>query len=302
MSKKEQFQKNRAALQIDEDWENIADEIAHERDMLRQEIEQLKNTPSDIISVDPAICFNWAYSDRNDFELGDIDELSADIKRNGQLQPAIIRKIDSLDEKYEIIAGERRWRACSLAGIKLKAVMTDANDSDCLVIQTSENKKESLSAYSLSKVYVKLMKDKKISQNKLAELLGISKATMSNMLSFDKVPQDVWGQVGDMSKVSSRTAVFIATEIAKGAEYLSAILSLVPQIREGKGWQILENNLNKHFSNKKLNRNRTYVQKNKDGKVLFRITETGRITLGEHVRSRFSIEEVQKKLSDMLDV
>lgn len=302
MSKKEQFMKNRAALQIDEDWENIAEEIAKERDILRAEIEQLKNSPSEVISVDPQKCVNWLYSDRNDFELGNIDELANDIKRNGQLQPAIIRKVDSLDEKYEVIAGERRWRACSDAGIPLKAIITKANDAECLVIQTSENKKESLSSYSLSKVYSRLMNDKKISQNKLAEIMGVSKGAMSNILAFNKVNDDIWKEVGDMRKVSSKTAGYIAAQLSKGDEYLEAFKALAPHIREGRGEQFLDKSLNKFLSNKKLNRNRTYVQKSRDGKVLFRITEKGRITLGESVRRKFSIDEIKTKLLETLDV
>ncbi len=302
MSKKEQFKRNRAALQIDEDWESIADEIAKERDILRAEIEQLKGTPSEVVTVDPKKCINWLYSDRNDFELGDIDELASDIKRNGQLQPAIIRKLDSLDEKYEVIAGERRWRACSEAGIPLKAIITTANDGECLVIQTSENKKESLSAYSLSKVYSRLMKDKNISQNKLAEMLGVSKGAMSNILAFNKVHDDIWKEVGDMSKVSSKTAGFIAAQLSRGEEYLDAFKALAPLIRDGRGEQFLEKSLSKFFSNKQLNRNRTYVQKSSDGKVLFRITEQGRITLGESVRRKFSIDEIKDKLLETLDV
>lgn len=302
MNKKEMFKRNRTALQIDEDWESIADEIAKERDVLKKQIEELKRTPSEIIEIDPGICVNWAYSDRNDFELGDIEGLSDDIKRNGQLQPAIVRKVDSLDDKYEVIAGERRWRACSIAGVSLKAIVTEASDAECLVIQTSENKKESLSGYSLAKVYSKMMNDKKISQRQLSEMLGVPRATLQNLLAFNNVPDEIWKEVQDMSQVSPKTAGFIVTQINKGEEYIAAIKSLASHLREGRGVRFLEKCLDKYFSNKKLNRNRTYVQKNSDGKILFRITETGRITLGDFVKNKYSIEEVKDKLVDMLDV
>jgi len=303
MNKKELFKKNRAALQIDEDWESIADELAKERDVLKNKIEELKKSPSEIISIDPDLCVNWFYSDRNEFELGDIQELAEDIKRNGQLQPAIVRKVESLDinNKYEVIAGERRWRACSIAGLGLKAIVTDANDAECLVIQTSENKKESLSSYSLAKVYSKIMEDKKISQNNLSELLGIPKASLSNLLSFNKVPEEIWDEVKDMSQVSPKTAAFIVAHTNKGKEYTKAIKSLASHIREGRGVRFLEKCLDKYFSNKKLDRNRTYVQKNEEGNVLFRITENGRITLGDYVQNKYSIEEVKEKLVAALE-
>ena len=300
MNKKEMFKRNRAALQIDEDWEIIAEDIAKERDGLKKEIEELKGTSSDMVSIDPNLCVNWAYSDRNDFELGDIDELAEDIKKNGQLQPVIVRKVPSLDDRYEIIAGERRWRACSLAGVPLKAIVTDSNDTDCLVIQTSENKKKSLSLFSLSKVYMRMMKDKNISQNKMAELLNIPKGSFSQILSFNKVPNEIWATVKDMSNISARTANYIARECEKGNDYVQAFQSLSEYIREGRGIDFLSNKIDKYFSNKKQNRSRTLVQKNKDGKVLFRITETGRITLNEYVTKKYSVDEIAARISEVL--
>ena len=72
-------------------------------------------------------------------------------------------------------------------------------------------------------------------------------------------------------------------------------------IREGRGVRFLEKCLDKYFSNKKLDRNRTYVQKNEEGNVLFRITENGRITLGDYVQNKYSIEEVKEKLVAALE-
>ncbi|WP_115304260.1 ParB/RepB/Spo0J family partition protein [Legionella beliardensis] len=102
------------------------------------------------------------------------------MRLNGQLQPAIIRKIESLDFKYETIAGERRWRACKLAGIKLQAIITNEDDAGCLIIQAIENKRKSLSSYSLAIVYAKLMKDLNLSQNELSRRLNILKSSLSS--------------------------------------------------------------------------------------------------------------------------
>lgn len=300
-NKREMFKRNRQNLAIDGDWESIADEISKERDSLKEEISKIKadSKSNEIISVEPSLCANWDYSDRSDFELGDIDALSEDIKRNGQFQPAIIRARVG-DEGYEVIAGERRWRACLAAGIPLKAIVTEGGDSECLVMQTSENKKESLSPYSLAKVYERMMKDKKISQNKMADLLNIPGTSFRNILSFNNVPKEVWDNVKDMSNVKPRTADYISRVCSKGDEYLIAINSLAEYIREGRGEDFLRSKIDKHFNNKKTKRNGSSIYKGAEGQVLFRVTEAGSIKLSDYLTSKLSIDEISKKIVEAL--
>ena len=302
-NKREIFKRNRQRLAIDGDWESIADEISKERDSLIEEIGKIKDASklSEIISVDPSLCSNWTYSDRSDFELGDIDALSEDIKRNGQFQPAIIRRVGLNDGGYEVIAGERRWRACLAAGVSLKAIVTDGNDSECLIMQTSENKKESLSSYSLAKVYLRMMKDKNISQNKMAEFLNIPGTTFRNILSFNNLPQEVWDNVKDMSKVKPRTADYLSKTCAKGDEYIIAILSLSEHIKEGRGEDFLSSKINKYLTNKKTKRNSSAIYKGTDGNVLFRVTAAGSIKLSDYLTSKLSIDEISKKIAEALD-
>ncbi len=124
------------------DWKNLANKEIEDNKNLKAQIHSLEKELANednfkIIEIDPKKCRNWKYADRNRFELGSIEELAEDIKQNGQLQPAIVRKINSLDYTYEVIAGERRWRACSFANINLKVVITNEDDAGCLVIQTS---------------------------------------------------------------------------------------------------------------------------------------------------------------------
>ena len=301
-NKRELFMRNRQDLAVDGDWESIADEISKERDFLKEEINKIMDDSksNDIINVDPSLCGNWAYSDRSDFEIGDIDALSEDIKKNGQLQPVIIRRIRAADEGYEVIAGERRWRACLVAGISLKAIVTEGDDSECLVMQTSENKKESLSPYSLAKVYLRMMKDKSMSQNKMADLLNIPGTSFRNILSFNNVPKEIWDNVKDMSKVKPRTADYISKICSKGDEYIIAIKNLSEHIREGRGEDFLSGKIDKCFNNKKTKRNGSSIYKGTDGQVLFRVTEAGSIKLSDYLISKLSIEEISKKIVDAL--
>lgn len=288
------------------DWKNIANKEIEENKSLKEQINSLEKElsnkeSSNIIEIDPKKCRNWKYADRNRFELGSIDELAEDIRQNGQLQPAIVRKIDTLDYTYEVIAGERRWRACSFANINLKVVVTNEDDAGCLVIQTSENKKKSLSAFSLAIAYEKLMTDLNISQNELSRRLNIPKTSFSELMSFNKVPKKVWDEVEDMTKVKPKTAAFLSLICSKGNEYLSAVINIAPKIREGYGTDNLAKLIEKHLSNIKTNRNSSRVYEGSTGEVLFRITSEGRISLSKTLIRKVDIDNFAEYLSKYLE-
>lgn len=288
------------------DWKNIATKEIEENKTLKERVESLTQElidkkHSDIIDIDPKVCRNWKYADRNKFELGNIEDLAEDIKQNGQLQPAIVRNVDSLDYQYEVIAGERRWRACLIAGINLKVIITNEDDAGCLVIQTSENKKKSLSPYSLAIAYDKLISDLKISQNELSRRLNIPKTSFSELMSFKKVPQEIWESVSDMSLVKPKTAAFLALTCSKGDIYKDALIQLSPKIREGYGTESLSKFLDKYFSNIKSNRNASKVYENQKGEILFRITSEGRITLSKSILKKTNLANLVKHIGEFLE-
>jgi len=300
---KKSLQKEAVSLSFNrngkDDWEILATEQFEENEKLITRIKELEGevkSNQDIVSVDPEKCCNWRFSDRSHFELGDIDELSEDIKNNGQLQPAIIRKIQDLDYEYEIIGGERRWRACKKAGMKLKAIIVNKDDLDCMVIQTSENKKHSLSPYSLAKAYLKMMNELNISQNELSKRLGIPKSSFGDLMSFNKVPQKVWDEVSDVSKVSPATAAFLSKTCSMGETHIDTVMRLSKHIREGVGVNLLQKLIDKSISNSKTNRNNTFVYKDETGSPLFRITSTGRISITKSVLDSLDINDLSEHL------
>ena len=283
------------------DWKNIANKEIQDNKNLKDKIDSLEKElankeNSNIVEIDPRKCRNWKYADRNRFEMGNIEELVEDIKQNGQLQPAILRKIDSLDYSFEVIAGERRWRACLNAGINLKAVITAEDDAGCLIIQTSENKKKSLSPYSLAIAYEKLMTDLNIGQNELSRRLNIPKTSFSELMSFNKVPKEVWESVEDMTKVKPKTAAFLSVTCSKGEDYLNAVIKLAPKIKEGSGTDSLSKLIDKHMLNIKTNRNSSQVYESKTGDILFRITSEGRISLSKSVLKKVDINNLAEHL------
>lgn len=287
------------------DWKNIANREIEENKALQQRLDNLtkelatKGT-SDILAIDPTTCRNWQYADRHSFELGDLEALADDIQRNGQLQPAIVRKVDSELHTYEVIAGERRWRSCLLLNMPLKAIITNEDDAACLVIQTSENKQKSVCAYSLAITYQKVMKSLDISQNELARRLNIPKTSFSELLSFNKVPALIWTTVEDMTLVKPKTAAFLAQICAKGENYLQAVMKLAEKIRVGMGPDNLLKSIDTLIRGSAAKPTPTVYQ-TKQGDVLFHVTESGRIALSKFTLGKVDLPELATYLSKYLE-
>lgn len=197
-----------------------------------------------IITINPRDCLRWLYADRSLFEFGDISALSEDIKRNGQIEPVIVRAAKVAGYKYEIIAGSRRWKACLDAELSLKAVLLEVSDEEAAIIQIKENQALTICDYSKGIYYSKLLKDQKIIQDKLAQNINCSRKKLQNFLCFQKVPQTLWDAVGNMSKISSRTAATIYSLSQKGEQYMSILIGLAEEIRKGIGSRKLENMVN----------------------------------------------------------
>lgn len=324
------FKKDNAA-----DWKNIANREIEENKRLKETIEALKNNSQDgkqpaVIEIDPKLCRNWKYADRNKFEWGNLEELAEDIRLNGQVQPVILRKIpqeklfpnisfdDSEDDKtesltstepltikYEIIAGERRWRACLLGNIPLKGILTEQDDPGCLVIQTSENKKKSLSPYSLAIAYQKLMKDLHLSQNELARRLNIPKTSFSELMSFNKVPDIIWESVADMSRVKPKTAAFLSLTCQKSKAHLQAVIQLTSKIREGVGTDKLIQLIDKLVSlpAKELPRKSpAQIYQNKAGHILFRFNKEGnKFSLSKSILEKLDMDDFVEMIGKYLE-
>lgn len=90
----------------------------------------------EVVELYPDDYMIWDYADRQDFEMGDLNALGADIKKNGQIQPIIVRYTG---DYYEIIAGQRRWQACKLMNIPVQVIITDLSDEEALLVQSSKN-------------------------------------------------------------------------------------------------------------------------------------------------------------------
>lgn len=190
----------------------------------------------DIIEVDCHLIVNWEHNDRPFSELGNIENLANEFKQIGQLQPCIVRPtLDSSKYKYELIVGERRWRAAQMAKLCLKVIVKNLSDTEAAIIQASENfNRLDISDFSRGMSYAKLIDKNIITSNDLIEKLGISKQQLSRLLSFSKLPQEIIDAIGDMSKVSARTAEHLKQVSARGEKYINIIVRLADRIGRGK--------------------------------------------------------------------
>ena len=133
------------------------------------------------------------YQPRINFDEEKIKELSDSIKKNGLIQPIAVRK-DKIDKnKYEIVAGERRWLAAQKAGLhEVPIVILDLSDSQTLEVAIVENvQRQDLNVIEEAKGYQRLAKEFGYDQEKIAQFTSKSRSHISNTMRLLTLPSDV---------------------------------------------------------------------------------------------------------------
>ncbi|MDF3414996.1 ParB/RepB/Spo0J family partition protein [Sulfitobacter sp. M57] len=172
---------------------------------------------------------------RKRFEDGDLSDLAASIKEKGVIQPLIVRK--SGDQTYEIVAGERRWRASQMAQLHaLPVIVRDFSDVEVLEVAIIENiQRADLNAIEEAAGYRQLMEKFGHTQEKLAEALGKSRSHIANLMRLLNLPESVVDMVrsGDLSAGHARALIpakdplGLAKQIIKGGLSVRAAEALV---------------------------------------------------------------------------
>ena len=133
------------------------------------------------------------YQPRKNFEKESLEELTSSIKERGIIQPIIVRKSDDQDEKFEIVAGERRWQAAQNAGLhEVPAVVIKADNLKSLEFAIVENvQRKDLNPIEEAEGYKRLIDDFNYDQEKVAKFIGKSRAHISNCLRLLSLPQKI---------------------------------------------------------------------------------------------------------------
>jgi ParB family chromosome partitioning protein len=139
------------------------------------------------------------FQPRRVFSEDELNGLADSIRAKGVMQPLLVRKTDSSTVRYEIIAGERRWRAAQLAGIhELPVIVRDLSDRETLEVALLENvQREDLSPLEEAEAYHRLIEEFGHTQQELADTIGKSRSHVANLLRLLGLPDKVRSMVED---------------------------------------------------------------------------------------------------------
>ena len=140
---------------------------------------------------------------RKTFDEKNLDELTNSIKERGVIQPIIVRKSEDQGNKYEIIAGERRWLAAQNAGLhEVPVVVTEANDLKSLEFAIVENvQRQDLNPIEEAHGYQRLINEFSYDQEKVAKFIGKSRSHVTNCIRLLSLPREVIELV-EINKIS----------------------------------------------------------------------------------------------------
>ncbi|HBT19801.1 MAG TPA: chromosome partitioning protein ParB [Peptococcaceae bacterium] len=199
------------------------------------------------------------FQPRRDFDEGKLKELADSIKEHGVIQPIVVRALEG--GKYEIVAGERRWRACKMLGIeKIPAVVKEYSNRQLTEVALIENvQREDLNPLEEAHAYDILIKEFSFTQEDLAKRIGKSRSFIANMLRLLQLEEDVQKMVeeGKLSAgharallgVKGKEQVRLAEKVIKDGLSVRQTENLVKQItaekKEGTEKRKREENLKK---------------------------------------------------------
>ncbi len=154
------------------------------------------------------------YQPRKTFDAESLEELTLSIKERGIIQPIIVRRSEQQKNKYEIIAGERRWLAAQNAGLhEVPVVVTEADDLKSLEFAIVENvQRHDLNAIEEAQGYQKLITEFAYDQEKVSKFIGKSRSHVANCLRLLSLPVEVIKLIEDSKLTQGHAKVLVGLE------------------------------------------------------------------------------------------
>ncbi len=186
---------------------------------------------------------------RKEFKDSELNELAESIKRNGILQPLLVQPSD---KGYNLIAGERRWRAAKIAGLSEVPVriITDIQESALIELSLVENlQREDLNPVELAEGYRLLQKQFHLTQEEIAQCVGKDRATISNTIRLLELPENILNSLrrGEISAGHAKVILSLENNAQKSALF-KRIISNHLSVRQAEE---LAKNLGKIISPKR---------------------------------------------------
>ena len=152
------------------------------------------------------------YQPRRDFDQEALQELADSIKAQGVMQPIVVREIGN--QRYEIVAGERRWRACQLAGLAdIPALIRDISDEAAIAMALIENiQRENLNPIEEAMALRRLQSEFSLSQQEVATAVGKSRSVVANLLRLLSLESEVLEHLQSGALDTGHAKVLLALE------------------------------------------------------------------------------------------
>jgi ParB family transcriptional regulator, chromosome partitioning protein len=167
---------------------------------------------------------------RRAFSEAELAELAESIKQHGVIQPIVVRPVKGAHDRFEIIAGERRWRASQAAGLhEVPIVPVDVGDSDALEIAIIENvQREDLNPLEEAQGYHTLAGEFKRSQDDIAKIVGKSRSHVANTMRLTKLPAEVQALIaqGQLSAGHARALIGVPDPLAAAKKIVEGGLTV----------------------------------------------------------------------------
>lgn len=163
------------------------------------------------------------YQPRRVFDQARLNELAASIKEQGVIQPIIVHRTPV---GYELIAGERRWRAAGLAGLQtIPAIVKDATKRELLELALIENiQREDLNPIEAAEAYKRLQEEFKLTQEDLARRVGKERSTITNFLRLLGLPKEVKQGLASGVLTMGHAKAILSIERSRGQIEAAAII------------------------------------------------------------------------------
>ncbi len=200
-------------------------ELLGEVNPVREKVQDAQTLPIEFLQ-------RGKYQPRRDMDPEKLRELADSIVAQGVIQPILVRKLES-DDKYEIIAGERRWRAAQLAELdQVPVVVRNLDDRAVMAIALIENiQREDLTVLEEAEALKRLQDEFQQTHQQIATAVGKSRTTVTNLLRLLDLPAEVKSLLGKGLLEMGHARALLGLEEAKQIEFANKIVKLGLTVR-----------------------------------------------------------------------
>ena len=182
--------------------------------------EKPEDKEKDVFEVDIELIEPNPTQPRTHFKKEDLEKLAESIKKNGLLQPILVRK---KAEKYEIVAGERRWQACKQIDMKtIPVIVKEADDDEAIILALVENiQRTDLNPIEEAYGYRRMMERGRMTQSQVAQAVSKGRSTIANALRLLELPEDAQQLLFEEKITAGHARAILSVPTKEGREKLT---------------------------------------------------------------------------------